>query len=314
MNYRYLGKSGLMVSEISLGGWLTLGGAVNDSLSVELIQHAFYNGVNFFDVADVYSGGHAEEILGIALKSLPRDQIVVATKMCGRMHAGPFGAGLSKKHILQACDASLSRLGTDYIDLYQFHRSDPSVPIEESLEAMDILVRHGKALYIGCSNFSASQIEEAVKVSQEKRYTRFISSQPCFNLLERDAEKKIFPTCENLGIGNIIYSPLAHGVLTGKYKFGEQHPLGSRSYKPGSQFMSRYLTEENLKKVGKLTLIANEAGLAPSVLAIRWILKFSAVSSTIVGATSIKQLDENLQASKVIIDPTVLAKVDSVFS
>jgi len=314
MKYRQLGNSGLRVSEISLGGWLTLGGHVDEPLSVRLIEHAFYCGVNLFDMADVYSEGQSETMLGKALKNLPRDQVVVATKVMGRMHDGPFGAGLSKKHILQACDASLKRLGTHYIDLYQFHTPDKQVPLEESLEALDILVRQGKVLYVGCSNFSPTEIQEGLDISNRCQYPKFISNQPCYNMLERDAEREIFPLCRESGIGNIVYSPLAHGVLTGKYKKGQRPPSGSRSDKPEGQFMSRYLTEKNLEKVEKAQKIADELETSLAKLSLAWVLRKGEVSSAIIGATSIEQLDENLKASEFSVDRNAMDKLEKIFS
>lgn len=314
MKYRQLGNSGLQVSEISLGGWLTLGGHVDEPLSVRLIEHAFYCGVNLFDMADVYSGGQSEVMLGKALKNLPRDQVIVATKVMGRMHDGLFGAGLSKKHILQACDASLKRLGTHYIDLYQFHAPDKQVPLEESLEALDILVRQGKVLYVGCSNFSPAEIQKGLDISNRCHYPRFISNQPCYNMLERDAERELFPLCRESGIGNIVYSPLAHGVLTGKYKKGQRPPSGSRSDKPGGQFMSRYLTEENLEKVDKAQKIADKLETSLAKLSLAWVLRKEEVSSAIIGATSIEQLDENLEASELSVDRDAMDKLEAIFS
>ncbi len=210
MRYRYLGKSGLRVSKLSLGGWLTLGGTVDENRSVTIIQKAFDLGVNLFDMADVYSEGMAEVVLGKAVRDLPREQLVVATKVFGRMHPGPMGAGLSKKHIIEACHASLRRLKMDYIDLYQFHSFNADTPLEESLEALEILVRQGKVLYAGCSNFNGEQVTTAMELAINNNFPRFISSQPCYNLLERDVEETLFPSCKKFGVGNIIYSPLAH--------------------------------------------------------------------------------------------------------
>ncbi|MFQ6673863.1 MAG: aldo/keto reductase [Fidelibacterota bacterium] len=314
MKYRRLGNSGLTVSEISLGGWLTLGGHVDDNLSIRLIHTAFFNGINLFDVADVYSSGRAEEVLGKASKELPREQMVIATKVRGRMHEGPFGAGLSKKHIIEACEASLKRLETDYIDLYQFHAPDEEVPLEESLEAMDILVRQGKVLYAGCSNFSAREIREGLAVSSRLGYPRFVSNQPCYNMLARDIESDVFPLCKAQGIGNIVYSPLAHGVLTGKYEKGKPFPAGSRSQKPGGKFMSKYLTDENLDKTARIKKMSVTLGTTPAALALAWVLRRPEVSSAITGATSLNQVDENLKGADLTLSEKVTARLDDLLA
>lgn len=313
MRYRRIGRSGLEVSAISLGGWLTLGGHVDRPLSIRLIEHAFSLGINLFDMADVYSGGEAERVLGEALRVLPRQQIVVATKVCGRTHPGPFGAGLSKKHIVQACEESLKRLETEWIDLYQFHAPDEATPLEESLEAMELLVWQGKVLTIGCSNFDEAEMNKCLSIAARRGWSRIVSSQPCYNLLERDAERTLFPFCEREGIGSIIYSPLAHGVLTGKYEKGTPWPEGSRSSKPGSQFMSRYLTDANLERVARLKEAAEARGMSSAVVALGWVLAQTSVASVIIGATSVEQLDENLRAADEAMDPSFLSEVNRLF-
>ncbi|MEE9167046.1 MAG: aldo/keto reductase [Candidatus Neomarinimicrobiota bacterium] len=312
MKYRPLGRSGLSASEISLGGWLTLGGSVDEAVSVRLIQYAFYRGINLFDVADVYSDGRAEVVLGKAVKELPREQVVLATKVFGRMHAGPHGSGLSKKHILQACEASLTRLKVDTIDLYQFHAPHERVHLEESLEAMDILVRQGKVLYAGCSNFSAEDILHALDIATRLGFPRFISNQPRYNMLDRTVENDLFPLCEAEGIGNMVYSPLAHGILTGKYKTGVAPPDGSRLRRLNGAIQSRYLTGENLGKVEKITSIADRLGTTTAAIALAWILRRSEVSSAIVGATSIEQLDENIEASDLELSEEVMRELERI--
>ncbi len=311
MHYRNLGKSGLRVSKISLGGWLTLGGTVEKDLSIRLIHRAFELGVNLFDMADVYSEGQAEKMLGKAARDLPREQIVVATKVFGRMHPGPMGAGLSKKHIIEGCEASLRRLKMDYIDLYQFHSYDEATPLEESLEALEILVQQGKVLYVGCSNFNADQLTDAVNISISQHLPRFISSQPCYNLLERDAEEQVFPACKKLGVGNIVYSPLAHGVLTGKYQPGKSYPVNSRSASNGGKFMSRYLTDENLQRAQRLGEVAREFGYSLVQMSLAWILRRPEVSSAIVGATSIDQLEHNLSAGDIELTDDQVERIEA---
>ena len=294
MQYRNLGNSGLKISEIALGGWLNFNNYVDEGLSIRLIQHAFAAGVNLFDVADVYADGQAEVALGKALNGLPRDQIVVATKCRGRMWPGPLGEGLSKGHIMAACEASLKRLQVGHIDLYQVHWPDEETPIEETMEALDLLVRQGKVRYIGCSNFSAKQLEAAQKVATKRSGTRFISSQPRYNLFFRDPEKHLFPACAKLGVGNIVYSPLAHGVLSGKYRTGEPPSQGRLSR---SDYESRWGSDEFFAKAAALAALAAEYSMTTAQLALRWCLHQPVVSAVIIGARSHEQLDENLAAA-----------------
>ncbi len=309
MQYRYLGRSGLQVSEISLGGWLNLGDWVDERDSIALIHQAFAAGVNLFDVADVYADGQAEVVLGQALKELPREQVVVATKCRVRMWPGPLGEGLSKKHIVEACEASLRRLDVDYIDLYQVHAPDPDTPIEETMAALDLLVRQGKVLYLGCSNFTGEQLREAQGAAEAQGGTRFISSQPHYNLLSREPEEELFPACRELGVGNIVYSPLAQGVLTGKYQPGVV-PEGSRQ--AHREFNIPFLNEENLAAVEQLKPLAEEFGMTVAQLALRWCLRREEVSSVIVGATRPEQLDETLRAGGMTLDQDQIKAVEGV--
>ena len=299
MQYRTLGNSGLKISEIALGGWLNFSNYVDEALSIRLIQHAFAAGVNLFDVADVYAAGQAEVALGKALKDLPRDQIVVATKCRGRMWPGPLGEGLSKGHIMTACEASLKRLQVDHIDLYQVHWPDEETPIAETLEAFDLLVQQGKVRYIGCSNFSAKQLEAAQKAAAKRSGVRFISSQPRYNLFFRDPEKHLFPACTKLGVGNIVYSPLAHGVLSGKYRTGEL-PSQGRLSRP--DYEGHWGSDDFFAKAAALAALAAEYNMTAAQLALRWCLHQPVVSAVIVGARSHEQLDENLAASSHSID------------
>lgn len=299
MRYRRLGNSGLKVSEIALGGWLTLGGSVEEKTSIDLILKAFEAGINLFDMADVYSAGQSEIMLGKALKSLPREQVVVATKVRGRMHDGPFGAGLSKKHIIQACEASLKRLETDYIDLYQFHAPDPDTLLEESLEAMDVLRYQGKILYAGVSNFNNDQILHAVSVAEALGFPRIISSQPRYNMLQRSFEDDVAPACEQKGIGNIIYSPLAQGILTGKYKTRGDYPPDSRAGTAAGKFMQDLLEQESTWMIlDRLRSVAAEAGMTLAQLALLWNLRLPVVTANIVGATKVSHLEEAIGAMK----------------
>jgi aryl-alcohol dehydrogenase-like predicted oxidoreductase len=311
MRYRHLGDSGLQVSEISLGGWLNIGGWVDEKDSLFLIHEAFAAGINLFDVADIYAEGQAELVLGKALKELPREQIVVATKCYWRMWPGPLGEGLSKKHIVAACEASLRRLDIDYIDLYQVHHPDPTTPIEETMAALDLLVHQGKVLYLGCSNFSGKDLEAANKIARTVGGTRFISSQPLYNLLAREPEEDLFPVCKKLGVGNIVYSALAHGVLTGKYQAGAI-PAESRHarWKEGS----RFVTEENLDLIERLRPLAEETGLTLAQLALRWCLRREEVASVIIGVTKPSQLDENLGATGRDLDEGLIKEIDTTLT
>lgn len=243
--------------------------------------------------------GQSEVMLGKALKSLPREQVVVATKVRGRMHDGPFGEGLSKKHILQACDASLKRLDTDYIDLYQFHAPDPHTLLEESLEALDVLRYQGKILYAGVSNFNNDQILTAVSIAEAHGYPRIISSQPRYNLLQREFEEAVAPACEAKGIGNIIYSPLAQGILTGKYKTQGEYPPDSRAGTAAGRFMKGLLEKEaTWVTLDRLRSIAAESGMTLTQLALLWNLRLPVVTANIVGATKMSHLDEAIGAMK----------------
>jgi len=311
MQYRYLGRSGLQVSEISLGGWLNLGDWVDERNSIALIHQAFAAGVNLFDVADVYADGQAETVLGKALMELPREQVIVATKCRWRMWPGPLGEGLSKKHIIDACHASLKRLEVDYIDLYQVHAPDPDTPIGETMAALDLLVRQGKVLYLGCSNFTGEELRETQSAADSQGGTRFISSQPQYSMLWREPEKELFPACRELGVGNIVYSPLSQGVLTGKYQRGIV-PEGSRQ--AHSEHDIPFINEENLATVDRLKPLAEQFGMTVAQLALRWCLRREEVTSVIVGATRPEQLDETLRAGGITLDQDQTKAVEGVLA
>ncbi|MFK7694824.1 aldo/keto reductase family protein [Paenibacillus sp. HJGM_3] len=313
MQYRNLGKSGLKVSEISLGSWLTYGGYVERQQAIDTIHRAYEAGINFFDTANAYMRGDAEKVVGDALKAYPRESVILATKVWGAMGEGPNDRGLSRKHILEQCDASLKRLGMEYIDLYYCHSFDPSTPIQETLRAMDDLVRQGKVLYIGVSNWTAAQMTEAVHLADRYLLDRIVASQPPYSLLKRDIEQEILPTCDKLGIGQVVYSPLAQGVLSGKYKSVTDVPKGSRrDTERGSQLLSRYLTEENLERVVQLQQVATEAELTMTQLALAWVLRQPGVSSAIIGASSPQQLEENVQASGKQLTASQLERIDAI--
>jgi len=303
MNTRTLGRTGLKVSELCLGSWTTYGGYVNEADSIRVIHRAFELGINFFDTADVYVRGGAETVLGKALAELPREQVVIATKVMGRVWDGPLGAGLSRKHVFDAMDQSLRRLQVDYVDLYQLHAPDASTPIEETLRALEDLVRMGKARYIGFSNFDHNPplLRRAVAYQKRRGWDPFVSSQPRYNLLEPRIEREHMPFCRRNGIGIINYSPLLQGVLTNKYAGGKV-PGGSRATSDFKHFIEgeRALTETNVAAAERFAAWASKRGLgAPGPVAIAWVLRRPEISSAIIGASSVEQLEENVRAGDI---------------
>lgn len=313
MEYRRLGRAGVRVSEISLGSWLTYGGSVEQDQAIACNRRAYELGINFFDTANVYRRGAAEEVVGEALRPFRRDSYVLATKVFFPMGEGPTDRGLSRKHIFEQCHASLRRLGTDYIDLYQCHRYDPETPLEETLRALDDLVTQGKVLYVGVSQWSAVQIDDAVHTARALHLDPIVSNQPYYNMLGRDLEKDVLPLCAREGIGQVVYSPLAQGVLTGKYKPGAPPPPDSRAADPNSNmFMGESLKEESLNKVEALKGVAEQAGLTLPQLALAWVLRRPEVSSAIVGASRPEQVDQNASASGITLSPDTLDAIDKV--
>jgi voltage-dependent potassium channel beta subunit len=313
MKYRRLGNSGLKVSEISLGSWLTYGGYVGKEQAISIIDKAYELGINFFDTANIYMHGEAEKIVGEALRKYPRESYVLATKVWGPMGERPNDRGLSRKHIMEQCEASLKRLGLDYIDVYYCHAFDYDTPMEETLRAMDDLVRQGKVLYIGISNWTAAQIAEAVSIVDKYLLNRIVVNQPLYNMFAREIEKEIIPLCERNGIGQVVYSPLAQGVLAGKYKAVNDAPAGSRATdKHGTETVKSWLKEENLRKVERLRPIAEELGLSLAQLALAWTLRQPNVSSAIIGASRPEQVEDNIKASGVVIPGEALAKIDEI--
>ena len=303
MNYRSLGNSGLKVSELSLGSWTTFGGSVASGDAAAIVRKAFDSGINLFDTADVYVKGGAERALGTAIRDLPRGEIVVATKCMGRVGEGPLGRGLSRKHIFDAMDASLKRLGVDYVDLYQFHAPDGETPIEESLRAFEDLVRMGKARYVGFSNFDREPAlaRRAVVFQKARGWHPFVSSQPRYSLLDRHVEPEHAAFCRRNGIGLIVYSPLAQGVLTNKYA-GGQVPEGSRGAGKFAHFLTgeKALTPDNVAAAERFAAwTAGKGFAAPAPVALAWVLKHAEVSAAIIGATAVEQLEENLKYADV---------------
>ena len=306
MEYRQLGKSGLKVSAIGLGG-NTFGNGADEAQTARIIHRAFDVGINFIDTADVYSRGVSEQHVGKAIAGR-RHQAIVATKVYGRMGDGPNDTGLSRKHILDGVEASLKRLGTDYIDLYQVHNVDHQTPIYESLAALDDLVRQGKVRYIGCSNFLAWQICEALWASDRKNLTPFVSVQPRYNILDRAIERELLPFCRQYGIGIIPYSPLAGGILTGKYRLGEAPPPDTRAGR--NPRLQQQLNEAMLGKVGALAKWSRDHDRTVGDLALAWLLSRPEVSTIIAGATKPEQVDENARAADWQLSADDLAEID----
>ncbi|MGI9048372.1 MAG: aldo/keto reductase family protein [Rubrobacteraceae bacterium] len=313
MEYRNLGRSGVKVSEVSLGSWLTYGGSVAAEQATSCIHKAYELGINFFDTANVYVRGGAEEIVGRALEGFERDSYFLATKVYFPMGEGPNDRGLSRKHIMEQCHASLKRLGVDYVDLYQCHRYDENTPLEETLRALDDLVRQGKALYVGVSEWSAQQIESAMRLAKEMNLDGIVSNQPRYNMIQRQIEGEVIPLCEREGVGQVVFSPLAQGILTGKYSPGDAPEEGTRAANPEqNQFMKELMNEEVLSAVQNLQSVASDAGLNMSQLALAWVLRQENVSSTIVGASRPEQVEDNVGAAGVKLTPDVVEEIDGI--
>ncbi|MEV4297285.1 aldo/keto reductase family protein [Microbispora rosea] len=313
MEYRHLGRSGLMVSEISYGNWITHGSQVEEDAAVECVRAALDEGVTTFDTADVYAGTRAEEVLGRALKGIRRESLEIFTKVYWPTGEGKNDRGLSRKHIMESINGSLRRLQTDYVDLYQAHRYDAETPLEETLRAFDDLVRQGKVLYVGVSEWSADQIARALKIADEMGFDRLVSNQPQYSMLWRVIEAEVVPLCEKEGLGQIVWSPIAQGVLTGKYLPGQPPPAGSRATDPsGSGFIGRLMDDELLRRVQDLKPIAADLGLSMAQLAVAWVLQNPNVSSAIIGATKPEQVRDNVKAAGVKLDAEVLKKIDDV--
>lgn len=314
MEYRRLGNTGLKVSEISLGSWLTYGGYVEEQNATASIDKAYDLGINFFDTANVYMQGEAEIVVGKALKKYVRDSYVLATKVFWPMGDGPNDRGLSRKHIMEQCNASLKRLGTDYVDLYYCHRYDPETPLDETLRALDDLIRQGKVLYVGVSEWTAEQITEAVHLADKKLLDRIVVNQPQYSMLQRYIEKEVLPVCGKHGIGQVVWSPLAQGVLTGKYQKGSQAPEGSRASQKNLNSMKSLLTDENLDKVELLKKIAAEEQLSIAQLALAWILRQEGIASALVGASRPEQLEETAKASGVKLRKETLNRIEEILN
>ena len=307
MKYRYLGRSGLLVSRLRLGT-MTFGNpqwGCDQETSSAIVDRFVSAGGTFIDTADMYSGGESEKMLGVALKAHRRDALVIATKCWFGVGPGVTERGLSRKHIVEACEASLRRLGTDYIDLYQFHGPDPFTPIEESLRAADDLVRAGKVRYLGCSNFYGWQIARTNGIAERKGCTPLISAQHLYNLIRRDIEREILPACEAEGVGMICWSPLAAGMLSGKYRAQDKPDENTRIGIQAAITLPRYWFDDALKMIDKLVEVAGRIGRTPSQVALSWLLGDPRVTAAIVGARRVEQIAENLEAGDADLTPEV---------
>ncbi|MHB1594642.1 MAG: aldo/keto reductase family protein [Streptosporangiaceae bacterium] len=313
MEFRHLGRSGLKVSEIAYGNWLTHGSQVAEDQARACVAAALDEGITTFDTADVYAGTAAESVLGRALHGVRRESVEICTKVYWPTGPGANDRGLSRKHITESANASLRRLQTDHVDLYQAHRFDRHTPLEETMRAFDDLVRQGKVLYIGVSEWRAEEIAAALRIAEEMGLDRIISNQPQYNMIWRVIETEVVPLCEREGIGQIVWSPIAQGVLTGKYQPGAAPPAGSRATDSrGTGFISEYLSDPILRRVAELRPVAESAGLSLSQLAVAWTLQNPNVSAAIIGASRPEQVRENVKAAGVRLESALIAQIDEI--
>ena len=313
MEYRHLGRSGLIISEIAYGNWLTHGSQVEEDAATACVRAALEAGITTFDTADVYAQTRAESVLGRALKGERREGLEILTKVFWPTGPGHNDRGLSRKHIMESIENSLRRLQTDHVDVYQAHRFDVSTPLEETMEAFADVVHAGKAHYIGVSEWTSDQIRRGHALARELRVP-LVSNQPQYSALWRVIEGEVVPTCEELGLGQVVFSPIAQGVLTGKYLPGQQPPEGSRATdaKGGSDMISRWMRDEVLEQVQQLQPLAREAGLSLAQLAVAWVLQNPNVSAAIVGASRPEQVAENARAAGVRLDADLMARIEQI--
>lgn len=304
----------MYISEITYGNWVTHGSQVEQDAAIKCVRTALDLGITTFDTADVYAGTKAEVVLGKALKGVRRESYELFTKVYFPTGKGRNDRGSSRKHIMESVHASLKRLQTDHIDLYQFHRFDYETPLEESLSAFDDLIRQGKVHYIGFSEWRAEEIKSALEIQEKRGYNRFVSSQPQYSMLWRVIEKEVAPLCATNGIGHIVWSPIAQGALSGKYLPGKKPPAGSRATdkRGGANMISGWLRDEVLTAVQQLKPLADEAGLTLAQLAVAWVLQNPGVSSAIIGASKPSQIKENVKASGVKLEDSLLKSIDKV--
>ncbi|MFS0824065.1 aldo/keto reductase family protein [Bacillus sp. 1P02SD] len=314
MKYRRLGRSGLKVSEISLGSWLTFGKTVDENMAAKTVHKAYELGINFFDSANVYERGEGERILASALKEYRRESYCITTKAFGAMGDGPNDRGLSRKHIIEQVHASLKRMDLDYVDVFYCHRYDEDTPVDETLRAIDDLIRQGKILYAGVSEWSAAQIQEAIAIADKYLLDRIIVNQPQYNMLHRDIEDEIIPVCEKNGISQVVYSPLAQGVLTGKYR-GGTIPSGSRGANSQvNTWVKNIINGIVSTKIDRLEEFSNELGVTLPELALAWILRQHNVASTLVGATNPEQIEANAKASDLVLGFEEIKKIEAILT
>jgi aryl-alcohol dehydrogenase-like predicted oxidoreductase len=314
VNYRYLGNSGLKISEITYGNWLTHGSQVENDVAAQCVRAALDAGITTFDTADVYANTAAEQVLGDALKGQRRESLEIFTKVYWPTGPkGPNDTGLSRKHVMESINGSLQRLGTDYVDLYQAHRYDVETPLEETMQAFADIVRQGKALYIGVSEWTADQIRAGAELAKDLGF-QLISSQPQYSMLWRVIEDEVVPTSRELGLSQIVWSPMAQGVLSGKYVPGKELPACSRATdaKGGAKMIERFMRDEVLERVQRLKPVADELDLSMAQLAVAWVLQNDNVAAALVGASRPEQVAENVKASGVTIPAELLATIDDV--
>jgi aryl-alcohol dehydrogenase-like predicted oxidoreductase len=314
MDYRHLGRSGMLVSALSYGNWITHGSQVEEDAALACVKASLDAGITTFDTADVYAIGKAESVLGRALKGVRRDSIEIFTKVYWPTGPNPNNRGLSRKHIMEALHGSLERLQTDHVDLLQAHRYDYATPLEETLRAFDDLVRQGKVHYIGVSEWTAEQIGDALRMADEMGFDRIISNQPQYSMIWRVIEAEVVPLCYEEGVGQIVWSPLAQGVLTGKYKPGEAAPEGSRSTGAEGSEMSWLLRDEVLEPVQAYADLCRQAGYTPASVALAWVLQNENVSSAIVGASRPEQIAENIRALDVVLEPDFVEAIEAALA
>lgn len=313
MHYRRLGRSGLKVSEISLGSWVTFGGQVEETIAGDLVHTAYEAGVNFFDNADIYANGLSEDVMGRAIRDLPREALVLSSKVFWPTMAGPNGRGLSRKHIIESVNASLRRLGTEYLDLYFCHRFDPDTPVDEVVYTMDTLIRQGKILYWGTSEWRAWQVTDAIHLANLHHMAAPTAEQPQYNMFHRRrVEMELAPLCREHGLGLMTWSPLYYGILTGKYNDGI--PLGTRAAMDSMAWIRDRITPERVAIVRELTKVAQDLHISMPQLALAWLLRRKDVSTVITGATRPAQLQENLDSAETVekLNDDILERIEQL--
>src|SRR6516165_6602826 len=310
MDYRHLGHSGMVVSALAYGNWITHASQIEEEAAIACVEAALDAGITTFDTADAYAIGGAESVLGRALKHVRRDSIEIFTKVYWPTGPNPNNRGLSRKHIVESLHASLDRLQTDHVDLLQAHRFDYEAPLEETLRAFDDLVRQGKVHYVGVSEWTAEQIAEALRLADEMGFDRIVSNQPQYSLIWRVIEAEVVPLCEREGVGQIVWSPLAQGILTGKYLPGASAPADSRATGPEGGEMGWLLRDEVLEPVQAYVALCREAGYSPASVALAWVLRNQNVSAAIVGASRPEQIKENVKALEVVLEPDFVEAIE----